>query len=58
MIARLALGIFLDQGNFCAGLVTLRLDQGLVNVASVEGDNERSLITLRGLHERRRTHDV
>ena len=46
------------RDKFCADLVTLRLDQDLVNVVSVEGENERSLITLRGLHARRCTHDV
>ena len=46
------------RDKFCAGLVTLRLDQDLVNVVSVEGENKRSLVTLRGPHAHRRTHDV
>ena len=55
----IVLGVKSDQGQILCWLVTLRLDQDLVNVVSqVEGENERSLITLRGLHARRRTHDV
>ena len=56
------LGVQSDQGQilcwFGYFVVRPRFDQDLVNVVSVEGKNERTLITLRGLHARRRTHDV
>ena len=52
---RIFLGVQSDQGQILCGLVTLWLDQDLVNVVSVEGENERSLIALRGLHASRRT---
>ena len=53
---RIFLGVQSYQGQILFRFGYSAFDQDLVNVVSVEGENERSLITLRGLHARRRTY--
>ena len=55
---RIFLGVESDKGQILCRFGYSAVRPRLGNVVSVEGEIERSLITLRGLHARRRTHDV
>ena len=58
----LHLGIFLgvqsDQGQILCWFGYFVVRPRFGRCLSVEGENECSLVTLRGLHARRRTHDI